>query len=726
MTVWSYIIRIVAKLKIPDIKLPGLKSSNFKSSKLRIVYAAVAAIAVAFAVYFFTDIYTTKPQVSDEQFKILESNIKAAYAKSKTDPKLGATQLDMLTGLPEKLENRRNFLLATIYEQLGEEALAFHHYYLVDQNYLPRFARYRLAKMAETIGLERLATEIYDNLARKFSKDPRYSYELAKSYLRQSALEKARDKFVAVQALAPDSDFAIGANYYLANLCGDDECKISYLRAYLTKSPQGNLAGLVADEIAALPEAQRKQFHDLGSQIGLGYYSHGDYANALKYFSSNGSPLVEHATVLAKLGKRQEALALLLGRIPSEANDEVAKTAIEYLLTLSSEAASVSQLRALALRMQKHRDKVLWHLAELSHLKEDYAAIYEAYPESLYAAESMAIVFWKEYKRAAFHKALAIAKVHWDKYPEAKSHAFVAFWASKIYESQGDHNMANACLQNIIEEHPLDYYRFRAEQILSKKRKWYLLPGANEFSSYPNWRWPEMFSTAEIQERYGNEVAELIAIEQYQALLDSDAEANQYKLDDDIKMWLYAQAEDVYSAIKTAHQAVEQLKGTINVSDKRLFFAYPLPYADLIADEAGKRRLVDPMLAQALIKQESHYRPHISSKAGAVGLMQVMPFTARDLARRLSISSPNIDQLKDPSINIKLGIRYMEDVFERFSNNMVCAVASYNAGPTAVSQWMNKGLTDMDLFIEDIPYGETKNYVKKVLANYWTYKKLYA
>ncbi len=717
---------IVAKLKIPDIKLPGLKSGNFKSSKMRMIYAAIAAIAVAFAVYFFTDIYTTKPQVSAEQFKILESNIKAAYAKSKTDPKLGASQLDMLTGLPEKLENRRNFLLATVYENLGEEALAFHHYYLVDQDYLPRFARYRLAKMAEGIGLERLATEIYDNLAHKFSKDPRYSYELAKSYLRQSALEKARDKFSSVQTLAPDSDFAIGANYYLANLCGDNECKIAYLRAYLTKSPEGNLAGLVADEVAAMPEAERKQFSDLSPQLGLSYFSRGDYGAALKHFSANGSPLVEHATALAKAGKRQEALSLLLRRIPAEADDEVAKVAIEYLLTLSSETATVSQLRALAPRMQKHRDKVLWHIAELTKLKEDYEAIYEGYPDSFYAAESMAIVFWKEYKRAAYHRALAIAKDHWEKYPEAKSHPFVAFWAAKIYESQGDRNMANACLQNIIEEHPLDYYRFRAEQQLAKKSKWYLLPGVNEFASYPNWRWPEMFNEDQIKERYGNEVAELVAIEQYQALLDSDAEANQYKLDDDIKMWLYAQAGDVYSAIKTAHKTVEHLKGQLNVSDKRLFFAYPLPYADLIADEAGKRRLVDPMLAQALIKQESHYHADISSKAGAVGLMQVMPFTARDLARRVGISSPSVEDLKDPSINVKLGIKYMEDVFERFTKNMVYAVASYNAGPTSVGNWMNKGVTDMDLFIEDIPYGETKSYVKKVLANYWTYKKLYA
>ncbi len=717
------------KFKIPEIKVPGLKSSQLRSSKLRIVYAAVAAIAIAFAVYFFTDIYSHRPQLSKEEFRALEEQIQSAYHKHKEQPKVSSAELCQLSNLPKQLENRRNFLLASIYEDMGEKALAFHHYYVIDPDYLPRFAKYRLAKMAEGLGLERLASEIHEQLSRKFSKDPRYSYELAKSYLRQNKLDKARDKFISVQSIAPDSDFAIGANYYLAGLCKDEDpsCKIAYLRDYLIKSPSGNLSGLVVDEIANMSPEHRKQFADLSSQIGLSYFSRGDYAKALSYFTSAAkSPILEHAESLVQAGKRQEALALLLKRIPSETEDDKAKAAIEYLLSLSSETASISQLQSLAPLMSKHKDKILWHIAELSGLKSDYEAIYTNYPDSLYAAESMATVFWREYKESNYDIALSLAKEHWDKYPESKSHAFVAFWAAKIYEKQGEKNLANAYLQNIIEEHPLDYYRFRAEQCLNKKTKWYLLNKVNEFSAYPNWRWTDMFSTEEIQERYGNEVAELIALEQYQALLDSDAEANQYKLDDNMKMWLYAKAGDTYSAIKLGQESIEDIKGSIDLHDKRLFFAYPLPYADLIADEAGKRRLIDPMLAQALIKQESHYRPEISSKAGAVGLMQVMPFTARDLARRLGIASPKAEELKDPSINIKLGIRYMEDVFERFSNNMVYAVASYNAGPGAVSQWMRLNNSDLDIFVEEIPYNETKNYVKKVLSNYWIYKKLYA
>ena len=132
------------------------------------------------------------------------------------------------------------------------------------------------------------------------------------------------------------------------------------------------------------------------------------------------------------------------------------------------------------------------------------------------------------------------------------------------------------------------------------------------------------------------------------------------------------------------------------------------------------------MLAHALIKQESRYQPQIVSKVGAIGLMQLMPYTARAVARDLKLKSPEVKDLMQPEINIKLGVKYMEDVFQSFNNNMIYAIGSYNAGPVALKRWVKKDPNkDPDEFIEDIPYQETKGYVKKVLMNYWIYKKLY-
>ncbi|PIX92147.1 tail length tape measure protein, partial [Candidatus Kuenenbacteria bacterium CG_4_10_14_3_um_filter_39_14] len=102
-------------------------------------------------------------------------------------------------------------------------------------------------------------------------------------------------------------------------------------------------------------------------------------------------------------------------------------------------------------------------------------------------------------------------------------------------------------------------------------------------------------------------------------------------------------------------------------------YAYPLAYADIISDEVSEDLKVDPILAHALIKQESFYQNDIVSKVGAIGLMQLMPYTARDIARTIGVKPPRPYDLMKPEINIKLGVKYMEEVFRRFDNNMINA-----------------------------------------------------
>ena len=108
--------------------------------------------------------------------------------------------------------------------------------------------------------------------------------------------------------------------------------------------------------------------------------------------------------------------------------------------------------------------------------------------------------------------------------------------------------------------------------------------------------------------------------------------------------------------------------------------------------------------------------------------MQLMPYTAKDIARVVKIRNLKLEDIFKPEINVMLGVRYMEEVFRNFNGNMVFAIASYNAGPHRIKQWQKKYDFDKDpdLFVESIPYKETKNYVKKVLQNYWIYKELYS
>ena len=129
------------------------------------------------------------------------------------------------------------------------------------------------------------------------------------------------------------------------------------------------------------------------------------------------------------------------------------------------------------------------------------------------------------------------------------------------------------------------------------------------------------------------------------------------------------------------------------------------------------------MLVTGLIRQESRFEPKIESSAGAKGLMQLMPDTASWVASKLPLPQYNVE---DPSDNIRMGVWYLDYTHETYNDNSLFAVASYNAGPNAVAGWIDRfGFTDEDVFVEQIPYPETKGYVESVFSNYWNYLRLY-
>ena len=126
------------------------------------------------------------------------------------------------------------------------------------------------------------------------------------------------------------------------------------------------------------------------------------------------------------------------------------------------------------------------------------------------------------------------------------------------------------------------------------------------------------------------------------------------------------------------------------------------------------------------MRQESAFNPRIVSSANAIGLMQLLPSTARQLAKSKNIVFPNEEVLKDPKINILLGVHYFKKLLKNSDQNIIYALASYNAGPNKVKEWrqIRSNLNLME-FIESIPYNETRDYVKKVLKNFYLYSTFY-
>lgn len=150
---------------------------------------------------------------------------------------------------------------------------------------------------------------------------------------------------------------------------------------------------------------------------------------------------------------------------------------------------------------------------------------------------------------------------------------------------------------------------------------------------------------------------------------------------------------------------------------------YPYVYKDTVL-KASKKLNINPYLILAVIREESRFDFLARSPAGALGLMQLMPETAKKEGKKIGIILKNDSEIFEPEKNILIGSFYLKKLIEEFGNTVI-AIAAYNAGEKAVSSWLkNNSYNDIDEFLEDIPYAETKEYVRRVLASYFEYLRI--
>ncbi|MFA6245126.1 MAG: transglycosylase SLT domain-containing protein [Candidatus Hydrogenedentales bacterium] len=179
----------------------------------------------------------------------------------------------------------------------------------------------------------------------------------------------------------------------------------------------------------------------------------------------------------------------------------------------------------------------------------------------------------------------------------------------------------------------------------------------------------------------------------------------------------------------TANQIAE--RGKLGIANgvptpERLRVQYPRAYWSQVCEVATETG-VDPYLLLAIGRQESVFQPRVVSRSGATGVMQLMPGTADWLMKvEPGVQNEHADNLSHPANSLRLGAYYLMRMIDRNDGNLVFALASYNAGPGNVSKWRKSHpSTDMEAFIDFIPFSETKDYVKKVLGNYAAYHSLY-
>lgn len=159
---------------------------------------------------------------------------------------------------------------------------------------------------------------------------------------------------------------------------------------------------------------------------------------------------------------------------------------------------------------------------------------------------------------------------------------------------------------------------------------------------------------------------------------------------------------------------------------ERWKIAYPRPFWEMIEANAAERE-IDPFIILAIMREESGFQPRIESWANARGLLQLMIGTARDMGRLTGRGSVSTSDLFDPAINIELGSMYMRRLSDRFEAHPAMIIGGYNGGQGNIRNWLSaRGNVPLDIWVEEIPYQQTRNYVKRVTMTYWVYRWLYA
>ena len=151
---------------------------------------------------------------------------------------------------------------------------------------------------------------------------------------------------------------------------------------------------------------------------------------------------------------------------------------------------------------------------------------------------------------------------------------------------------------------------------------------------------------------------------------------------------------------------------------------YPLKYTEYV-EKYSREYNIDKYLVYAIIKAESNFNENAKSNSNAIGLMQIMESTAIETAQKMGQVITEEDLFK-PDLNIKIGLKYYSTLLEKYENNYQMAIIAYNAGIGNVDKWIQDGIIEKDgSNLENVPFKETNNYLRKIVRDYEIYKKIY-
>lgn len=360
---------------------------------------------------------------------------------------------------------------------------------------------------------------------------------------------------------------------------------------------------------------------------------------------------------------------------------------------------------------------LLWEDTDLERARELFTEVIARAPGSPLANAARWKLGWQDYQAGHYDGAIR----HWSRLELDTVDPIEAlrprYWKIRAAERQGEPDVHQAYAA-LATEYPLTYYGWRAAGRAGGAR---VLREDPTLPSGESRLDDAMLSRPRILLEAGWEGAAKDEL----ARIDASARS----LDDRLTLaGLYADAHDYYSAQRVVVDAyAERLaRGPVPEHLDLWWHAWPAPFPDAVR-AATSDGSVEPGLLYSLMREESSFRPDVVSIAGARGLLQLMPDTAERLARTGLVPGFSADELFDPATNVRLGAAYLSELLREFSGRASAAVGSYNAGPHVVARWGAVGgaQVDDDEWVEEIPYEETRAYVKRVLRSAQAYRVLY-
>lgn len=334
---------------------------------------------------------------------------------------------------------------------------------------------------------------------------------------------------------------------------------------------------------------------------------------------------------------------------------------------------------------------------------------------------------WTLFLAGKTDEALQTLDDYMKRYSDGDYTSNALFWSGKILDKLGRTAERDAKWRALIAEYPYGYFSYRARQLLAPPNTEITVTDAGGSAYFPTIDENAVAASepriAVVRELEAIGLARDAAVEMKRvALLHPNDLAFQFLLAD-----LYVEGGEPFKAngILQRHFRDIVRHGGINVPHRFWEILYPLKYWDAYK-AAGAKENVDPYVLVAITRQESGFEPSTVSNAGAVGLMQIMPAEAGTIATKAGVTPPSREQLFDPATNIEIGAAEFAQKLANMQSNQILAIAAYNAGEDAVGRWLaHTPIDDIDLFVEAIPYAETRLYVKTVTRNRFEYRRIY-